>query len=122
MSVYSDLNQTNATESFLVTDLHSVFQSVSNIINTSKRQRIFRRDLGIRLDSALFELMDDVTEEIIKNEVFREISNQDNRVIIDWNQTSIVGEPEQNVYNLALVFEVIGFEGQKFEFVGILEK
>ena len=120
MAVYKDIPLTEDKDSVL--DAESVFQAVNNILSTKKGERLFLPEFGSLLEELLFEPIDDDTAFLIKTELIRAIEEWDPRVQIDYNETQIIPYPDENRYEVTLVFSIIGLDDEKFEMVKELRK
>lgn len=80
-----------------VIDIDSIMQSVKTILFTNKRERIFRPNFGIDLDSHIFKTISEETAYAIKLEVMSAVSS-DPRVTIE----GLTVEPDEinNKYNV----------------------
>lgn len=121
MPIYSDLNQYNPTIKPKLTDIQSVYQSLYNLFNTRVGERLFSR-AGIDLEEQLFEIADDLSA----LEVFRIISDGieefEPRVNINYTDTKIIPDPDNNQFVVNLSFGIQGIEGQSFSFQGVLKR
>lgn len=109
MSIYSDIN-TSKTEHFpLVTDIDSVWQSLSNFLKTNAGERFFRPTLGspIRKD-LLFELEYEDAVLYALTRLSDAISIWDNRIEI-MDSTDIYLDYENKLVQIDLVFKIKGF-------------
>ncbi len=118
--VYSDVNSFAPTVKPLVEDVQSVYQSLFNILNTRKGEKPFFPNFGIDLDEELFEVIDDVSAVEVLRQVIDGIETNDPRVIIDISNTKVEPYPDDNKYELYLVFSLQGIEEQTFTFQGSL--
>jgi phage baseplate assembly protein W len=122
MAIYSDLNQSTPTEKVLKYDLNSIMQSLSNILNTRKTERIFNPEFGASLEDYLFEPMDDLTALSIKSTILVEVGKYEPRVKVLPGKSSVIADYDNNRYDVILAFEIIGLGDQTFEFQGQLFK
>lgn len=116
--VYTDLNSFTPTVTALLVDVQSVYQSLYNILNTKKGERLFEPDFGIALEDELFELDDDITQLAIMQEVITAISRFEQRVLIDTANSTITVNRTKNTYDLVLLFSILGVNGQTFSLRG----
>lgn len=118
--IYSDLNSFNPTLKPLLVDVESIYQSLYNILNTKKGERLFEPEFGISLEDYLFDLADDVTALAILQEVVTAVTKYEGRVEVDLSNTTLTPVYEKNRYELQLVFRIVGVEGQSFQLRGSL--
>jgi len=116
--VYTDLNSFTPTVTALLVDVQSVYQSLYNILNTKKGERLFEPDFGIALEDDLFELDDDITQLAIMQEVITAVSKFEQRVLIDTANSTITVNRTKNTYDLVLLFSILGVNGQTFSLRG----
>jgi phage baseplate assembly protein W len=114
--IYSDLNAISPTKTPKLNNIQAIYQSLHNIFSTRPGQRLFEPEFGFDIDDELFELMDTLTEFSVLNRVINTVTRWESRVTIDTAKTTITGYPEQNKYELFLVFSVNGVSEQNFEF------
>lgn len=118
--VYSDLNAISPTSKPILTDIESVYQSLYNILNTRKGERLFEPEFGISLEDYLFELDDDLTESALMQDLGIAIMNYEARVTIDYRNSSITKVQNDHKFILELIFNIAGLEGQSFSLRGTL--
>src|SRR3990172_4649355 len=106
---YYDLNEENPTENPEVTDVNSIVQNVLNLILTPKRTRMFDPEYGVDLDDQLFELFDDASALEIFNSVTDAVRKYEPRVILDFSQSDVTADPDNNSYEVKLFFQIQGF-------------
>ena len=119
-NIYSDLNQINPTLKPILTEIESVYQSLFNIFNTRPGERLFSR-IGIDLEEALFEIADDLSSIEIFRIVTDGIEEFEPRVLVNFTDTKIESDPNNNAFIVDLSFGIVGLEGQIFSFQGILK-
>ena len=108
MALYSDLNYIKPSIGDKVYDVDSVFQSIFSIIGTKKGERVFRPTLGLSLTSYLFEPCDELTARSILYDVSN-VMAQEPRVKFNVNKSSVVPIPEEKLFIITIVFNVLGF-------------
>jgi len=122
MSIYSDLNQKTPTETPLVINLNSIMQSLSNILNTRKTERLFKPEFGASLEDFLFEPMGDLTALDIIRTILVEVGKYETRIKIVTGESKVVPDEDNNRYEITLAFRIIGLEDQIFKFQASLFK
>jgi phage baseplate assembly protein W len=115
-SLYSDLNEISPTTQPLLYDIVSIQQALYNLFNTPQNQRLFVPAYGFNLPDELFEIIGPASTLAIKRLVIQAITNWETRVTINIPQTTITPDPNNNAYELNLVFSVNGLVGQQFTF------
>ena len=123
MTIYSDLNSFTPTSAPRLIDAQAVYQSITNIINHLRFQRLFRPEFpGESLDDYLFELIDDISSVEIFRIVTGSVERWEPRVTFDNANTKVTPEPDNNRYRLFLVFKIRGLGPQSFRFEGNLTR
>lgn len=107
---------------FIAYDIDAVYQSISNILGTSKGTRLFLSNFGSSITTLLFEPMSDLTTTLLYDEVVRAIEAWDPRINILYNESEVIPVYDENKYEIKLVFEIRGLEDQQFEYIGTLEE
>ena len=107
--IYSDLDLTFrrlpvTNDVALSYDDQSVIRSVRNLLLTGFYERPFQPNLGSNLNKLLFEPADQLTSNLIENEVRNVISNFEPRVTI--NLINVTITPDENSFNLSMTFFV----------------
>ena len=119
MSLYSDVNALKPTEKPQLTDFEAVNMALITLFNTRPGEVAFNPEFGIDLEEELFELIDEISAAAIYSKVFVAINRFEPRVIIDNANSSLTPFPDENKYELTLVFSIQGMdETQKFELIG----
>lgn len=122
MATLRDINQFTPTEEDLevLVDFQAIFQGVSNVINTKKRERLFNLDFGIELEEELFETIDDATSFDLLRIISNAIAQFEPRVILLAGQSSVTPDPTNNRFLIDLAFEPVGAQGQVLNLKGSL--
>ena len=121
MPIYSDIEQTNPTSKTLAVDISTVYQSITNILNTPITERFFNPEFGSEMEEILFEPMDSITEAKIFRLVIEAIERWEPRVRMDYGKSTIIAKPDDLEYEVSLVFQIIGLqETEDFIFSGLL--
>lgn len=116
--IYSDINSRTPTLNPLVFDIQSVYQSLYNLFNTRVGERLFLPEFGFPLDDYLFEVIDDATAFSIYSVVVSTITRWETRIVLDTFNTKVTADPDNNKYDLFLVFQMVGISDQSFSLVG----
>jgi len=83
----------------------AIIRSIKNILLTDYYERPFRPRFGANLKALLFENISSVTELQIKNAITNAIQNYEPRANLE--TVYVVASPDQNAYNVTIVFSVI---------------
>ena len=122
-TIYSDLNQYKELDEHLVINVDAIYQHIHNlIINISKRELVFRPDVGTNLYKYLFEPIDDKTAFSMETAIVESIRKYEPRVIIVSNSTNIIPDPLNHKYDVTIIFKIKGLT-DSYEYSGeILSK
>lgn len=115
MPFYKDVNTYYPTQKPSVNDVEAIGQSLLDLILTRPGERPFNPDYGINADALLFELMTDGADLQLLNEIIEKVRRYEPRVTLNTAQTNVEADPDNNEFNISLIFEIVGFEGTKFE-------
>jgi len=97
----------------------AIRRSVRNIVETIPTERFFNSLLGSQVRSSLFEIVDFGTASIIRDEILTALENFEERVE---NLEVIVDPiPDENTFNVTVLFDIIGQEFPTQEFSFLLE-
>ena len=110
MAIYSDLNSFNPTDKSVLVDVESIYQSLFNIFNTRKGERLFEPEFGLDFEDELFELMDDIGAFALLDKVNREVSRWEKRVKLDFGSSTVTPYPDDKRYDILLVFSIVGMD------------
>lgn len=122
MSIYSDIAQITAKTKTINEDVDTVYQSISNILNTPITERFFNPEFGSELEDILFEPMDKITEAKIYRLIIDAIDRWEPRVTVDYGRSIVVSDVDNHKYDVTLVFSIEGLGTDNFYFSGVLQQ
>lgn len=117
--MYKDI-PLNPSEKF-AEDLEAIRGSMEILFAFSPGQRLFNPNFGCDLEAILFELIDEKMTSIILRELTTCITKWDPRIRINHFQSKVTPSYEENRYDLELVFQISGYEGN-FTYEGVLNR
>ncbi len=86
------------------TNESSIAQSIGNLLQTSHYERLFNANIGCNLKRHLFEPIDNISTNNIKEEIIQTITNYEPRVkLLD---VSVVPDYDSNGYTVSIKFFV----------------
>ena len=95
----------------------AIARSVRNIVFTVPGEKFFDEDFGSRISQSLFENINDISANIIRNEIKSSLRLYEPRV----NVREVEVEPnfDQNEFNVTIIYEIIGADvpAQELQFV-----
>ena len=98
---------------------NAIRRSVRNIVETIPTERFFNSLLGSDIEKSLFEFVDFGTASVIQNQIEISINNFEPRV----NNVRVEVDPipDQNTFNVNVIFDIIGQEFPTQEYSFLLE-
>ena len=96
---------------------NAIARSLRNIVFTLPGEKFFNESFGSRISGSLFENLDDITGDIINDEIRNSINNWEPRV--DLLNVDTRPDPDNNAYAVTITYEIIGADvaAQQLEFV-----
>ena len=113
MIFYSDLNQQDNLRDIKIYDLEAIYQSIDNIINTEKGQRLFLPEFGVDLWQYLFEPMTDVIVFQVYLEIYNALEKWEPRIKL-LSDSGFVPNYDTHTIDLSIVFEIRGRTDTKY--------
>ena len=98
---------------------NAIRRSVRNLVETIPTERFFNSLLGSEVRSSLFEFVDYGTASIIEDQILTTIENFEPRVANV--QVEVEPIPDDNTFNVTVIFDIIGQDFPTQEFTFILE-
>lgn len=99
-------------------DYAAVRNSIFNLFNTNKGERILFPDFGLNLKSYLFEVVSKEIGILIGDTIKAGIQRYEPRVTI--NQITIVADEDNNTYEITLIVSIKALQNQIVTLPGIL--
>ena len=97
----------------------AIRRSVRNIVETIPTERFFNSSFGSDVRSSLFEFVDFGTASVIQNQIEIAITNFEPRV--ENINVEVEPNPDDNTFNVIVVFDIIGQEFPTQEYSFLLE-
>jgi len=121
MSIYSDINE-DVISGLLIEDIAAIYQSITDILNTTPGERIFNPEFGLDLAAWLFDLMNEANAFSILSEITGAINRWEPRVTVDFGRSTVTPDYDHNMYNIIIYFSIVGITNQTFEYHGLLTR
>ena len=102
-----------------LTNDRAIMRSIRNLVQTIPTERFFNLEIGSDIRRSLFEFVDFGTASIIKDQILNTISNFEPRV--NNVQVEVNPIPDQNEFEVTVVFNIIGQDIAAQQFTFILE-
>ena len=95
----------------------AIARSVRNIVFTVPGEKFFDEDFGSRISQSLFENINDISANIIRNEIKSSLKLYEPRVNV--REVEVKPNFDQNEFNVTIIYEVIGADvpAQELQFV-----
>tara|TARA_R100000353_G_scaffold59298_1_gene47042 strand:+ start:69 stop:470 length:402 start_codon:yes stop_codon:yes gene_type:complete len=95
----------------------AIARSVRNIVFTVPGEKFFDEDFGSRISQSLFENINDISANIIKNEIKSSLKIYEPRVNV--REVEVKPNFDQNEFNVTIIYEIIGADvpAQELQFV-----
>jgi phage baseplate assembly protein W len=97
----------------------SITRSIRNLVETIPTERFFNSLIGSNVRSSLFDFVDFGTASIVQNQIETTIQNYEPRV--NNVQVSVDPQPDDNKFEVTIVFDIIGQEFPTQEYSFLLE-
>ena len=98
---------------------NAIARSVKNIVFTLPGEKFFNQDFGYRITASLFENINDITANIIVDEITESIVRYEPRVQLIEEGVRAFPNYDNNTFDVIIVYEIIGADvpPQQLEFV-----
>jgi phage baseplate assembly protein W len=87
-----------------ITNEDSVKQSIKNLVLTNYKERLFQPNIGGNVRASLFELIDSIGADFLKDSIKQTIKNNESR--IRQIEVDVKPYPELNQYNVTIQFSI----------------
>src|SRR5210317_650491 len=87
------------------TNENAIYQSIANLLQTGRYERLWQPNLHSKLREHLFEPIDGITASAISGEIKTTIGKHEPRV--DLQQVLVVPDYDGNGYNVSLTFFIV---------------
>lgn len=89
---------------------NAISRSIRNLVLTNKGERFFNNNLGSRVNSLLFESLDDITASSVRDEIENVINNYEPRV--ELISVDAVPNYDNGELNVTIQYYIIGIDAQ----------
>ena len=100
-------------------NINAIGRSLKNIVFTLPGEKFFNPDFGSRITASLFENINDITANIIVDEIRESITRYEPRVQLIEEGVRAFPNYDNNTFDVMIVYEIIGADvpPQQLEFV-----
>lgn len=106
----------------LITNKDAIFYSLYNLLTTVKGERLNLVTYGVDLPTYLFEQIDSKTSNELRFAIVDAVKMWEPRVTVNTQQTTVEPLPDDNSYNLHLVFDLVGLNESALIISGLYKK
>lgn len=89
---------------------NAISRSIRNLVLTNKGERFFNNNLGSRVNSLLFESLDDITASSVRDEIENVINNYEPRV--ELISVDAIPNYDDGELNVTIQYYIIGIDAQ----------
>lgn len=106
--IFSDINFRSSAigDDDLALNMRSISHSIMTILSTYKKQRLFHPTFGANLEKYLFDPVDEITADNLKNEIFNSISDWEPNVQVRKSDVIVTPFLDEEYYIVELKFSV----------------
>jgi len=97
----------------------AISRSIRNLVQTIPTEKFFQPDVGSDVVKSLFDFVDYATASVIQEQILTTIRNYEPRVTNV--KVEVDPQPDNNTFNVQVIFDIIGQEFPTQEFSFILE-
>jgi phage baseplate assembly protein W len=84
----------------------AIARSLRNLVLTFQGERFFNQNLGSRVSRSLFENIDEISANIIRDEIENTINNYEPRV--ELTSVNVIPNYEEYLFNVNIVYNIVG--------------
>ena len=85
---------------------NAIARSIRNIVFTLPGEKFFNEDFGSQISASLFENIDEITADLIVDEITQSIENYEPRVIL--RNVEAFPDFDNNQFDVLIVYDIIG--------------
>ena len=108
----------NAVDFKLSYDENAIFNSIRNIFNTKKGQKILNPTFGLDLEMFLFDNISRENADIIGKTIYEELPVYEPRITVD--SVNVVARPDDNEYQVSITIIIPSLDNKAAKTTGIL--
>ena len=108
----------NAVDFRLSYDENAIFNSIRNIFNTKKGQKILNPTFGLDLEVFLFDNISKDNADIIGKTILEELPIHEPRITVD--SINVIAKPDDNEYEISITIIIPSLDNKAASTIGIL--
>ena len=86
----------------------AIARSIRNLVLTVPGERFFNQRLGSKLNSLLFENMDEITSSLVRDEIEQTIKKYERRV--ELTKVEVIPDYEVGQYDVIIRYNIVGID------------
>ena len=94
----------------LLTNERAINQSIRNLVETIPGEAAFNYNVGSNARDYMFDIMDEGTAGLLRNEIERTIKFNEKRVKVE--SVVVDAQPDRNQFAVNIRYEIVGYEQQ----------
>lgn len=99
-------------------DENAIFNSIRNIFNTKKGQKILNPTFGLDLEMFLFDNISRENADIIGKTIYEELPIYESRITVD--SVNVIAKPDDNEYEVSITIIIPSLDNKAATSTGIL--
>ena len=99
-------------------DENAIFNSIRNIFNTKKGQKILNPTFGLDLEMFLFDNISRENADIIGKTIYEELPIYEPRITVD--SVNVIAKPDDNEYEISITIIIPSLDNKAASTTGIL--
>ena len=99
-------------------DENAIFNSIRNIFNTKKGQKILNPTFGLDLEMFLFDNISKENADIIGKTIYEELPIYESRITVD--SVNVIAKPDDNEYEVSITIIIPSLDNKAATSTGIL--
>ena len=108
----------NAVDFRLSYDENAIFNSIRNIFNTKKGQKILNPTFGLDLEMFLFDNISEENADVIGKTIYEELAIYEPRITVE--SVTIIAKPDDNEYEISITIIIPSLDDRVATTTGIL--
>ena len=108
----------NAVDFRLSYDENAIFNSIRNIFNTKKGQKILNPTFGLDLEGFLFDNISRENADMIGKTIYEELPIYEPRITVD--SVNVIAKPDDNEYEISITIIIPSLDNKAASTTGIL--
>ena len=108
----------NAVDFRLSYDENAIFNSIRNIFNTKKGQKILNPTFGLDLEGFLFDNISRENADMIGKTIYEELPIYEPRITVD--SVNVIAKPDDNEYEISITIIIPSLDNKAASTIGIL--